>query len=61
LTSPFADFVEHLAETERCVLDRERTTKRIRALPNCARVAIVTGEGRANKEETDKHLFGPPG
>ena len=20
----------------------------------------LTGEGRANKEETDKHLFGPP-
>jgi hypothetical protein len=22
---------------------------------------LLTGEGRANKEETDKHLFGPPG
>jgi hypothetical protein len=22
---------------------------------------LLTGEGRANREETDKHLFGPPG
>jgi hypothetical protein len=22
---------------------------------------LLTGEGRANGEETDKHLFGPPG
>ena len=22
---------------------------------------LLTGEGRAYKEETDKHLFGPPG
>jgi hypothetical protein len=22
---------------------------------------LLTGEGRANKEETDKHLFDPPG
>jgi hypothetical protein len=22
---------------------------------------LLTGEGRADREETDKHLFGPPG
>src|SRR5947208_2331240 len=22
---------------------------------------LLTGEGRANREETDRHLFGPPG
>jgi len=22
---------------------------------------LLTGEGRANRAETDKHLFGPPG
>jgi hypothetical protein len=22
---------------------------------------LFTGEGRANREETDEHLFGPPG
>jgi hypothetical protein len=22
---------------------------------------LLTGEGRANREETDTHLFGPPG
>jgi hypothetical protein len=32
-----------------------------RDCPEPGRRLLLTGEGRVNKEETDKHLFGPPG
>jgi hypothetical protein len=61
LTSPFADFVNILQKPSGAFWTANAPPNVFARYPNFARVAIVTGEGRANKEETDKHLFGPPG